>query len=358
MFLIKGDSSKEHVYPTYGRQFLAYRWYKPILTAAIFGIFYMLLVFTLAAVVSVTAGIRSGSAGIGAIMNSIGSGYDDMDLANPVQDIFNLGGLALMIPALFIAALIVRDRPVTSYSSARGGWDHRLFWRIMPVAFLCIGIPILFNELLLNRNISNFDLRFTLVSFILVTIFGPLQCIAEEYLFRGLFMQTLGSWLRIPVVAVVLQALLFAAMHPYNNIGKAAILASGLTFGLAAWICRGIEASSAFHVVNNMTTFYLSGLNMCDISSQVYMKDLIIDAGGGILFVILLLVLKKRTNWFDQARKDDLAIANTRYSHNQELKTMKKAARNGSKEEKAALAAAEGVYFVVEGDPSEKKTEL
>ena len=71
-------------------------------------------------------------------------------------------------------------------------------------------------------------MKFTLVGFAVVTILGPLQCIAEEYAFRGLLMQTLGSWFRLPIIAVIIQAVVFAVMHPYNTIGQIGILSSGL----------------------------------------------------------------------------------------------------------------------------------
>ena len=89
-------------------------------------------------------------------------------------------------------------------------------------------------------------MKFSIASFAVVTILGPLQCIAEEYAFRGLLMQTFGSWFRLPVIAVILQAAVFASQHPYNTIGKIGLLVSGCVFGLSAWIGRGIEASPRF----------------------------------------------------------------------------------------------------------------
>lgn len=334
MYYIDESNRRQHIYPTYGRQFAAYRWYKPIITAVMFAVIYIALYVVL--LVAAGAVGSAVSPDVNSLTDAIMSGYDDMDLANSMQNVINLGGNALMIPALFLAALIVRDRPVSSYSSSRGGWSHKIFWRIMPVAFLCKAIPILAEELIINDQLSNYQMRFTLVSFLLVTVLGPLQCISEEYIFRGLFMQTLGSWVRLPVIAVVVQAAVFMAAHPYNNIGKAAIFVSGLTFGLAAWICRGIEASSALHVVNNMTIFYLNGLNLAEIGTDVSMLSLIEDSVSGVVFIVILFVLSRKTDWFSKVRKDDVAIADQKYEE-------RKAAK---------IAARKEVTFVVNEIPS------
>jgi membrane protease YdiL (CAAX protease family) len=181
--------------------------------------------------------------------------YDDMELANAWQSVLSLGSVAAMMPAPWLTSVIVRDRPFSSYSSARGGWSSKVFWKAFPVAFVCISVPILIDELVYKHNIDNFQMKFTLASFAVVTILGPLQCIAEEYAFRGLLMQTLGSWFRVPVIAVILQSVIFAAMHPYNMIGKLGIVVTGCVFALSAWIGRGLEVSSAFHIANNMTIF-------------------------------------------------------------------------------------------------------
>lgn len=325
MKYIDETNRKEHVYPVYGRQFLAYRWYKPILVVMLFMIFYMILSVALIIGVSVVHGVQTGNPDMSEFFERLQAGYDGMDLYDPVQSVMNLGSLAIMIPALWLASLIVRDRPFSSYSSSRGGWNHRLFWRVFPVAFLCATIPILFIELIIHRRFSDFSMKFTLASFIILTVLGPLQCIAEEYIFRGLLMQTLGSWVRLPVIAVLLQAVLFTAGHPYNRIGQAAILCSGITFALCAWLGRGLEVPAALHICNNMTIFYLQGLNMATITSQSTMADIISDLCIDGAYLIFIFILSKKTNWFDELRKDDLAIANEKYAR----KMARKAAKRG-----------------------------
>ncbi|MBP5749546.1 MAG: CPBP family intramembrane metalloprotease [Firmicutes bacterium] len=302
----------EHEYPTYPRRFISYRWFKPILVALIFFVLYMG-----ASVAIVVAGaVQQG--GLDAIMNIAGS-YDSMDVASVSGILLNLGSLAIVIPILALVTLIVRDRPFSSYSSARGGWDWGVFGKMMLLALIVCGVP---NVIWILLDHGPLDNHFTVFTFLLLTVMGPLQCIAEEYLFRGLIMQTFGGWFRIPVIAVIGQALIFMSMHPYNLTGRLTILATGCMMGLMAWITRGIEASSAIHIVNNMVAFYVDGLGIGAIASEVSTLDLFVTLAVDAVYVLALLFLRKK-GWFDRVKKDDVAEFNervrTKYAKKYEL---------------------------------------
>ena len=164
----------EHEYPTYPRRFISYRWFKPILVALIFFVLYMG-----ASVAIVVAGaVQQG--GLDAIMNIAGS-YDSMDVASVSGILLNLGSLAIVIPILALVTLIVRDRPFSSYSSARGGWDWGVFGKMMLLALIVCGVP---NVIWILLDHGPLDNHFTVFTFLLLTVMGPLQCIAEEYIYR------------------------------------------------------------------------------------------------------------------------------------------------------------------------------
>lgn len=332
MNYIDETNAKQHIYPTYGRQFASYRWYKPIITGILFFAFFMILYLLWVEAVSIVG--RSAAGGEGISMDSLlTDGYDGMNMADPIQSAVNLGGLAIAIPALWLASIIVRDRPFSSYQSSRGGWNRKVFWRCMPAALLVNSLPIIILDVFIYQGWRNFAVQFTAVSFIVLTVLGPLQCIAEEYIFRGLIMQTLGSWLRIPVLAVIVQSVAFAAGHPYNRIGQISIFCTGLAFALCAWIGRGIEVSAALHITNNMTIFYLQGLGMCKITSEIGSADLIMDLCMNAAYLIAIFVLSRKTNWFSEIRKDDVAIVNAKVAEKQARKAAKKAARLAKKTE-------------------------
>ena len=302
----------EHEYPTYPRRFISYRWFKPLLAGLLFSVLYL----GVNVAIVLAGAINQG--GLESVMNIAGS-YDNMDVSSAPGILLNLGTLAIAIPLLALTALIVRDRPFSSYSSARGGWDWGLFGRMMLLALVICGVPNLVWILLDHEPLNN---QFTIATFLLLTVMGPLQCIAEEYMFRGLIMQTFGGWFRLPAAAVILQALIFMAMHPYNLTGKLTILATGCMMGLMAWISRGIEASSAIHIVNNMVAFYADGLGIGAIGSEVSTLDLamtlIIDAA----YVAVLLILRKK-GLFDRFKRDDAAEFNAKVGPKYAKRNMK-----------------------------------
>ena len=86
-------------------------------------------------------------------------------------------------------------------------------------------------------------------------LLAPLQTCGEELLFRGVLMQALGSWFKKPIVAIILQSLIFVTVHPYNFIGMVDIFVYGLFYGLVTWKTKGLEASMAMHTANN--TFFI-----------------------------------------------------------------------------------------------------
>lgn len=173
---------------------------------------------------------------------------------------------------------------------------------------------------------------FTLAGFAVVTLLGPLQCIAEEYVFRGLMMQTLGSWFRLPVIAVLAQSAVFMMAHPYNTIGKIGIFVSGMVFALTAWIGRGIEISSAYHICNNMAIFYMQGLNLTTISSESNVRDLIFETICGVVFVLIIFMISKKTDWFSRIKRDDAAAWNAKLDE----KIARREAKETAKAEKQA----------------------
>ena len=311
---------KEHDYTTYPRRFVTYRWYKPLLVGLLFVVFY--LIFAVAIIV--VCGVSSGD--YMNYLSGIAGGYDTMDVSTVLGVITYLGSVVVMIPALFLAGLIVRDRPFSSYSSAMGGFRGGLFGKLLLVALLVCGVPLLVLELIGGVAIDN---RFTTVSFLALTVFGPLQCIAEEYLFRGFLMQTPASWFRIPVIGILLQAVIFASLHPYNMTGVITIFATGVCMGVMAWICRGIEGSSAIHVVNNMIAFYLAGLGVDALGSEVSVEGLVVTVVIDLVYIIVLLILRKKTDWFERVRKDDVAVWNEKKEAVYAARAARRAARRG-----------------------------
>lgn len=118
----------------------------------------------------------------------VNGGYEVMN--TKIGQIFSALGIIVLIPALYLATKIVKDRPFSSYSSSRGGWNYRLYFKAMVIPLIIYIIVEVIN-LTINgaKGTNHLSELFLIACLILV----PLQCIAEEYIFRGLIMQSLES---------------------------------------------------------------------------------------------------------------------------------------------------------------------
>lgn len=292
-------------YTTYPREFITYKWYRPLLVFLLLAIFFfisgMLIIFI--------ASFATGD--INHILDLATGGYDTLDAYTPVGVIVTLGSVAVMIPCLALANKIAGKRPFSSYTSSRGGWDFGIFFRCFLIALVVVSLPIVVVQVFLSDRDS--AVLFTAAGFIMLTIIGPLQCIAEEYAFRGFIMQSFGSWFRVPVIAMVLSSAVFGALHAYNLIGIFGIFLSGMFYCIETWLAGGIEASSAIHIANNMTAFYTLGLGYGTLSSETNWQSVVFLGVFEALYALAIYVCKKK-GMFERIKKDDAAIWNEKYS--------------------------------------------
>ncbi len=322
-------------YTSYPREFVTYRWYRPLITGALFLVFNFLFQLILIFVLSAAA-----DGGLAKIMEISSGGYDSFDAHTGPGVLVTLGSAAVMIPALALANLISGGRTFRSYSSSRGGWNFRLFFKCLAIALIVVGIPVAIDYIFIDGRMS--PLKFTLPGFILLTVIGPLQCIAEEYAFRGILMQTVGSWIKFPPLAILVSTLVFASMHPYNKIGVAEIFISGCVFGFVAWRGHGIEVSSALHIANNMAIFYCVGFGFGQISSEESVREFVLSTVLYITYAVIVFFLSRK-GFFEERKGDDAAEWNARIE-------AKRAGKTGAD-------STDGAVTFISSDEREVKTE-
>lgn len=251
-------------------------------------------------------------------MASMSGGYDGFDAYSPVGAIMSLGSIAVLIPSLMIGNRLINSRPFSSYSSSRGGFNFVEFFKCMVVALIVLGLPIIIASLIYDEKTG--INKFTVFGFIICTILGPLQCVAEEYVFRGHLMQMFGSWIKFPVIPVILQTICFAIMHPYNIVGVISIVIFGLILGFCAYFTKGLEASSALHIVNNMVAFYLTGFGIGGISKDVEIAPTILVAVCALIYLAFMIFASKKLGWFSKVKKDDVAEFNAKIEARRQTK--------------------------------------
>ena len=158
-------------FTTFPKTFEKYKWYKPLLVFIIGAIIYVILSLILSLVLEVTYGEHFTNF----ILNG---GYEVMN--SEIGQIFSDLSVIIMIPSLYIAVKIVKDRPFSSYASSRGGWNYKLYLKSLVIPFIIMiifeGISVAFNG---AEGTNHFSIGFLIICLILV----PLQCIAEEYVF-------------------------------------------------------------------------------------------------------------------------------------------------------------------------------
>ena len=276
---------------SFPKTFEKYRWYKPILVFIIGLIIMLILQGIILIVFSAIYGEN--------FIELFTSGYEvlNTEWGEIVSDL----SVIIMIPALYIATKIVRDRPFSSYASSRGGFNFKLYLKALIIPFIALVI-LQCLDIAINgpKGTYHFSILFLITSLILI----PLQCIAEEYIYRGLIMQTFGSWFKIPVLAILLQSIIFTVSHGYNSLGLIEIFVSGIIFGFLTWKTNGIEVSSAIHTANNFSISLFIMFGLISATSSPTFNNVVISIVFDIILCAIMYYLIMKTDWFGEIKEN------------------------------------------------------
>ena len=294
-----------------------YRWWKPVAGLAIGVAYYITLSVVFSLLVFMIAAL-----------NSTEPLSQDMllelalpDTQKPLSMLMALGSLALMIPAALLAMLSVGLKPAGRLWSValriRWRWIGRTIVPAIIALFVINGVGVFLSLLVdggssesIDQSLpSNFDMNAALWSILLIVLLVPLQATSEELIFRGAFMQAIGSWrnniwfivllgagiplgaltmfalggveglreqgsqalivtvvvfvvaylLRkftgSPFIVIAVPSVLFAMAHIYEIWGMLSVTAMALTAAWLTWRTGGLEAAITIHVVNNLFGF-------------------------------------------------------------------------------------------------------
>jgi membrane protease YdiL (CAAX protease family) len=252
-------------YHRLGRSSARYRWWKPILVGVLGSLFYLVMMVALvlcAALVSLEA------PQLAERLDALFDPSVSIDMTDPYTFAFLLLSLIPLLPALMLATRIVGGQRVGFLSSVSG----RLRWRwllscvkIAVVVYAVGTLASLASAALTGETVTADAGRPAMPVMLVLTLFlVPLQSAAEEYVFRGYLMQTIGGWLRHPAFAILLPIPLFVLGHDYELLGMVDIAFFAAAAGWLTWRTGGLEAAIALHVVNNVSIFGLGSFGLAD----------------------------------------------------------------------------------------------
>ena len=225
------------------------QWWRPLSTVGVtLGIYLVILVGAL--IISV----------VWVLVPGLPTASGDLqDPLNPLDWLVMLGMLACMLPAAIWGVRWGGGRRGTIHSVA-GRFRWGMMWRaatvVVPVYALVLGVH---TTLFPPEDFAwpPLDGRLLLIAVVILAL-GPLQCAAEEYLFRGIPQQALGVWVRSPWWGIVLPVPLFVLGHGYDWVGQTQIAMFALATGFLAWKSGGLELPILVHSANNMVLFVLA----------------------------------------------------------------------------------------------------
>ena len=241
------------------------RWFTPVLEGLLIaGIYFVLLLIVSFALLAFAVMLRVP--------------YDHLtDLQRVYANVFKtpLVFIALLItiipviPAIFIARLITNFKPLGLIHSIAG----RMRWSYLGVflgfGFLIFGLYnvgnlVLAGSLTTQNSVHPLNSGMFWLYIVLILLIVPFQCYAEELLFRGYLMQTVGRWLKNPVWAIIIPAPIFMVLHGYGLWGLLSVLTMALIAGFLCWYTGGLEAGIGLHIANNISGIILGLLGLAD----------------------------------------------------------------------------------------------
>ena len=234
------------------------RWWRPLATLGV-GAGLLLALFLLGVLAFVGVALVSLAAPDLAVP---GPSLELEDPRNPADHLLGLGLIALLLPVVVLALRWGGGQRGTVHSVA-----GRLRWA-MALRAGAVVLPVYaavtwaWMVLAPPEDLSVPPVDASLLAVVVVVLLlTPLQCAAEEYAFRGLPLQVLGTWLRRPVVGVVLPVPLFMVGHGYDWVGQVGIAVFALSMGFLVWKSGGLELAVVVHTANNLPIFLASPLS-------------------------------------------------------------------------------------------------
>ncbi len=218
----------------------------------------------------------------------------------------DLAYLAVAIPVVLLTVRWAGRRPAGTVSSVEGRLRKRWLALCVLVAVPVVALAMAGMLFLPGAGASGAgdDVWIGLHRYLpilgMLVVLVPLQAAAEEYVFRGWLLQVVGAFFRSPWIAVLPQAVLFAAAHGWGT--TAGFIDLAVYGGVAGWLTvrtGGLEAAIALHALNNLTSFavgaaVVGGLDSDETAADLPWQLAALDTTMTVVYAAAVLWLARR----------------------------------------------------------------
>lgn len=185
--------------------------------------------------------------------------FGDPATTTPLSMLYFYGALALSGLSAFIAARLAGRRPAALLSV-----EGRLRGRPLRVSLLWIFLPAA-ACMLIDALVNGVPAPLTATFWMCVVLslaLVPFQSAAEELIFRGSLVQSIGAWARSPWITYGAPLPIFVAGHLYDFAGLTSVGVFAALASLLVHRTGGLEAAIVLHTTNNLVISFaeFSGL--------------------------------------------------------------------------------------------------
>lgn len=282
-------------YHRLARTHSSYRWWRPVLTLLVTAVAWILLLITLVLTTMVASALDPA---LGLRIDEAMDPSAPLDMHDPVAALLALLLLAIGLPAVLLGVRVGGWRPAGSVSSVIG----RLRWALLIRCLgLAAGLHLVVNLVLSITGVGTAPVAVTWGPYsgwalAVALLVVPFQAAAEEYLFRGVLMQTIGSWLRHPAWAVLLPVPLFVLGHEYGWVGQLDIVVFAVAAAWLTWRTGGLEAAIGLHIIGNCLAFGFGAIGLTDLNATD-IPPLSVALSIGLTLSYTVLVNRAHTWW-------------------------------------------------------------
>lgn len=226
---------------------------------------------------------------------------------------FAVGLLALLYVVKFL-----HEQPIRSLTTSRKkvDWGRIRFGFGLVAAFTII---VTIAEYLVNPQ--DFLINFQPVPFAVLLVIAivmiPLQTSFEEYLFRGYFMQGLGTLFKNRWIPLIVTSVCFGGLHFANpevtqmgNLIMIYYIGTGFMLGIMTLMDEGMELALGFHAGNNLIGALLITADWTAFQTESIFKDISNPTAGFdviipilIIYPLFLYIMAKKYGWKDWKNK-------------------------------------------------------